>query len=367
MNKTSILAIALAISASTYAQTTITPYTPGVSAEGVVYYLPKTYVDVSVTIEKSVYTPGELCQYADRFLRLGTISDKPHTFFTLKDARLTTGSMPDKKKVYHIKYASNSVAPLVTLSKDGVLQAINTSPIEPTQEAVAPTSTTEKKQQAINPRSFMTEEMLLAGSKAKLAELVAKEIYSIRESKNLIIRGQNENMPKEGEALTIILNGLQEQEEALMQLFTGSTTTESITETYQVIPEGNTEKTIIGRFSRKLGLLHQDDLAGAPIYISITSQQNIPEPAPEPAPTEVKKGKAKGKNKKKEDQDGLVYNIPCMADIKVFTNTQTLVEESLPFAQFGRTETLSVTLFTKKKDIKVTLDPITGALNKVEE
>lgn len=36
----------------------------------------------------------------------------------------------------------------------------------------------------IDPRSFMTEEILIAGSTAKMAELVAKEIYNIRESKN---------------------------------------------------------------------------------------------------------------------------------------------------------------------------------------
>ena len=70
---------------------------------------------------------------------------------------------------------------------------------------------------------YMTEEMLMTSSKAKLAELVAKEIYNIRESKNLIIRGQNEHMPKDAESLRIILAGLEEQEVALSQLFVGTT------------------------------------------------------------------------------------------------------------------------------------------------
>ena len=42
-------------------------------------------------------------------------------------------------------------------------------------------ATTQKKK--INPRDFLTEEILMAGSTAKMAELVAKEIYNIRESK----------------------------------------------------------------------------------------------------------------------------------------------------------------------------------------
>lgn len=212
----------------------------------------------------------------------------------------------------------------------------------------------------------MTEEMLMTGSKAKLAELVAKEIYNIRESKNLIIRGQNEYMPKDAESLQIILAGLQEQEEALTQLFTGSTTIETSTQTYQVIPSESVERIILGRFSRKLGLLHGDDLAGAPIYIGIKSRQAIPAPVAEPM--EAAQPKTLKKKKKDENkQDGLVYNIPGKADVRVYTNTQTLAEGLLTLGQFGNTETLSSTLLTKKKDIKITLDPVTGALLRVEE
>lgn len=210
----------------------------------------------------------------------------------------------------------------------------------------------------------MTEEMLMAGSKAKLAELVAKEIYNIRESKNLIIRGQNEHMPKDAESLQIILAGLQEQEEALTQLFVGTTTKETSVQTYQVIPEGNVERAILGRFSRKLGLLHGDDLAGSPIYIDVKSKLIIPAPAEDSMSTTQQKGK---KSKDNNQQDGLVYNLPGKASVKVYTNAQPLAEEIFSFAQFGNTETLSSTLLTKKKNIKITLDPITGALLKVEE
>ncbi|MBR4313195.1 MAG: DUF4831 family protein, partial [Bacteroidaceae bacterium] len=45
----------------------------------------------------------------------------------------------------------------------------------------------------------------------------------------------------------------------------------------------------------------------------------------------------------------------------------TYVNETLTFGQFGNTETLSSTLLIKKKDIKITLDPLTGALLQVVE
>lgn len=357
---TAMLSLACCIAAM--AQTTVTAYTPGISAEGAAYYLPKTVINVSVTTEKTTYTPGELCQYAERYLRINNISNKEECYYTIQSAEITTEGLPDETKLYHILFAPNSVAPLVNLTESGILQSIN---IEATESAsgdvVSPSNSSVKRE--LSARSFMTEEMLMTGSKAKLAELVAKEIYNIRESKNLIFRGQNEYMPKDAESLQIILAGLEEQEQAFTQLFTGVTTREVTTQTYQVIPDGAVDKLVLGRFSRKLGLLHGDDLAGAPIYIDIKCKQIIPEPT-----AEALAQAAVAKSKKNASlQDGLVYNLPGKADVKVYTNARSLAEGMFVLSQFGRTETLSSTLLTKKRNIKVTLDPVTGALLKVQE
>lgn len=349
------------------AQTDITTYTPGVSSEGAVYFLPKTAIDINITVEKSSYIPGELCQYADRYLRISNISKAEDLHYSIKHVSLDSQGLPDASKAYHIKFATNTIAPLVTLDDSGLLLSVNTAPEAPSKDKPAPTA---KKTEALpNPRDFMTEEMLMTGSKAKLAELVAKEIYNIRESRNLLVRGQNENMPKDGEALRIMLEGLQQQEDVLLRLFTGTTITEVTTQTYQVIPESNAEKVVLGRFSRKLGLLHPDDLAGMPIYIDIKGHNNVaevPVEEPEADPKKGIKGK-KGAKAKSDKQDGIVYNVPDKADVRVYTNSETLAEDTFPIAQFGNTETLSSTFFSKKKETKITLSPTTGAIVKVEE
>lgn len=347
------------------AQTTITAYTPGVSTEGAAYYLPKTAINITITTEKTTYTPGELCQYADRYLRINNISNKESVSYAITTASLNTEGLPDESKLYHIHFMPNSIAPLVTLTESGILKGINIASTEGTEgtPSILPAIVATKP---LIPRSYMTEEMLMTGSKAKLAELVAKEIYNIRESRNLIIRGQNEYMPQDAESLQIILARLEEQETALTQLFVGTTTKEIQAETYQVIPESSANRVLLGRFSRKLGLLHGDDLAGTPIYIDIKSRQTVPTPATTPVTNNATQAKGK-KGKEANKQDGLVYNIPGKADIKVYTNTQILAEELLTLGQLGNTEILSSTLLTKKKDIKVTLDPVTGALLKVAE
>ena len=64
----------------------------------------------------------------------------------------------------------------------------------------------------------MNEDILSAGSSAKMAELCALEIYDIRDSKSLLNKGQADFMPKDGEQLRIMLANLETQENALMQL-----------------------------------------------------------------------------------------------------------------------------------------------------
>ncbi len=359
MKKIAILSALLMGGTASFAQTAVSNYTPGVSAEGVVYYLPKTVINVNVAVEKTTYTPGELCQYADRYLRISNISDKEDVQYAIKEVTITPSAIANTEKPYHIKFATNSVAPLVQLDEAGILLAINTE--QTVQATAGQAQTTEVK--ALNPRSYMTEEMLMTGSKAKMAELVAKEIYSIRESKSLLLRGQNDNMPKDGEALRIILDGINEQEQALMQLFVGTTVTELTTQTFQVIPESDIEHLLLGRFSRKLGVLHKDDLGGAPLYIDIKGKQ-VAVATPDTVATASKKQLMP---KSKAKLDGLVYNLPGKATVKVYNNTTTLAEAAMPLAQFGSAETLATALFTKKKDIKITFEPHTGALLKVEE
>ena len=51
MIKKGIMAIGLLAALHTYAQD-VTPYAPGIMEEGVVYYLPKTQIEIQVTATK---------------------------------------------------------------------------------------------------------------------------------------------------------------------------------------------------------------------------------------------------------------------------------------------------------------------------
>ena len=69
------------------AQTATSTYLPGVTPEGAIYLLPKTGIKVSVLVEKTTYTPGELCKYAERYLRIKDVSPTPHVSYRITDIR----------------------------------------------------------------------------------------------------------------------------------------------------------------------------------------------------------------------------------------------------------------------------------------
>ena len=67
-------------------------------------------------------------------------------------------------------------------------------------------------QQKVTDASVFSEELLMAGSTAKQAEVAAKQIYRIRESRLNILTGEADNLPPDGEAMKLVIQQLEEQE-----------------------------------------------------------------------------------------------------------------------------------------------------------
>lgn len=349
MKRGLIIAAGLLVSLSGAAQD-FSKYTPGTMSDGVVYYLPKTEIELEVVATKVNYTPGEFCQYANRYLRMTDVSAQPETHWELKSIKVKSAGVPDPDNAYAVKLKDKSAASQVELTEDGIIKAINTTvPVEKTSAAKA----TVAAKKRIDPRNFMTEEILTAASTAKMAELVAKEIYNIRESKNSLVRGQADYMPKDGAALKLMLDNLEEQELAMTQMFSGVTDREDKTFTIRVVPDGNIKDKVAFRFSKKLGMVNEDNLAGEPIYLSVTSQETLPS--------------ADEKAKDKKKIEGVIYNIPGKAMVVVASPTKNYFEGELPVTQFGTTEVLVDNLFNKKVNTRVIFNPNTGGIVKIDK
>ena len=342
------------------AQGTSAPYSPGTTHDAVSYWLPKTKLKVTITTQKNSFKPGEFSRYAERYLRLSDVKDKAEETWEITGITVSSYGVPDKSQLYTLSFPQKGKRPYFELNKEGIIASVNTpAPDEPAPaEPSKPSSESPKK---VNPQDYMTEEILMAGSTAKMAELTAKEIYSIRESRNAITRGQADFVPTDGESLKYMLESLSQQEAALLTLFSGTSQTEEHIFTIDVNPDEPITKQILFRFSMKLGVLPIDNLAGEPVWIDITDHSM---PSQQVEATGNKKSKGLGK---KNQGPFLYYRIPGRATVKVYNNRRNFLEQEVQIAQFGKVQVVLSTIMGKHSDTKITFDTTTGNIRDINK
>lgn len=355
MNCKKILFAALiALSTTTaQAQTEVEPFIPGTTLEGVNYFLPCTSLRVIVEIEKTVTKPGELNKYAFSFLRLENVPTRSSISYSIKNIKVDSYGTIDKSKAYNVKVRSKTVAPLVTLTPDGLLLSINKEVAQPTMSAIPQDVEASK---VPDPREFMSQDILKAGSLSKMAELCAQEIYDIREARSTLVRGEADNLPKDGAQLKIMLDQLDLQESAIEQLFKGTVSKSTEYKVLHICPKQEGE-TLLMRFSKKLGIVDNDDLAGAPVFLDITPVAPLPQT----------QSNAETDKKKVKMEKGIYYNVPVRERVSIYDNKQKYLTQEILMAQFGTTEILSDLLFNKGTTTKVTFVPQTGGIERIEQ
>ena len=342
------------------AQTVSSVYQPGVTTEGAVYFLPKTAVTVTVQVEKTTYTPGDFCQYAERFLRIKEVSPTPSVSYRITAIHQDAVAVPDTAKRYAVKFDAKTSATNVRLSDDGILMAINTEDRDYAenknlQRGNSPSSfLIPRSSNKPNPRQYMNEETLAAGSTAKMAELTAQDIYEIRESRNLLVRGQADNMPKDGEQLRLMLNQLDMQDRALTSLFIGTYDKDTIQKVFTIVPSESDCREVVFRFSEKLGLVDEDDLAGVPYYMLIEDLKTVPKPEPVDP------------KKKLKPVYGIFVNIPGRLRSTLSNAQGIIATDEFPAGQFGNVELLSGALFNKRYSTRLRLNPLSGAIDRLD-
>lgn len=336
------------------AQTAISTYQPGVTSEGFVYFLPKTAINITIQVEKATYTPGDFCKYAERYLRIKDVAQEPSVEYRITNIRQEAFAVADTTKRYAVKFDARTSASNIQLSDDGILLAINAEVKSEKQETRNLSSAEYSLSSIKNPRQYMSEEILAAGSTAKMAELTAQEIYDIRESQNMLTRGQADYMPKDGEQLRLMLEELKLRDNALTSLFTGVTVRDTTEYTLTIIPDKDSIREVLFRFSKRLGLLDKDDLAGVPYCINIENLKTVP-----PVDTTNPKKKAK-------QESGIYVNIPGKLRSTVADASHALVTNDFLAGQFGNVELLSGALFNKKFTTHLRLHPLSGGVEKLE-
>ncbi len=330
--------------------------TGAMPSNSIVYALPETRVYAVVTIKEERKTPGELWQYAQRYLGVDTPIDKAQTKFTLETVVIGTYGVPSDSLRYSVEFKRNSSATNVTLTNNNLLLAINSPgteyndiPQESVESGIA--DSRPSTLQSLSPEYIQATSM---GRKAKIA---AEEIYRLRESRTAIISGESEQPFPDGNAMKIAIDGLDRSERNLTERFTGKM--ETIIHKRLVVDLDPTVegRRVAFRFSSEEGLLPVDDLRGEPVYMVV----KVTDQAPLLDEKEQKK-------KERQLRNGVVYNVPGEAMVQITDNRgRVLVSRTLAVAQLGTQEALESDLFTNNKVLtSVVFHQSTGGIKEVK-
>ena len=340
-----LLGLLLALNAT--AQETVKTTANKFNGYGIVYSLPTTAIDLQVTTTRSVEKVGPFSKYAQKYLGVAPTVTQNRTVWTMDKVTAVPKGIPDPEQQYAIQLKSGNQTAFY-LTPDGLLAGINAKP-----ECNDPRPHAPKKGHKYTDAEMAqlyTEDMLLMGSTAKMAEAAAKQIYAIREYRLDLLTGNADVLPTDA-SLKIILREMARREALLTELFMGSAEKETMVKHVVYMPDTAEQGNRIAfRFSEHNGVVGTKDLSGEPVYVAVTPTREGT------APTNSK-GHAIAPSK-----GSLAYTIPGYADVKVSFKGKTLFNENLPFAQLGVVYGLDASLLSGKNRMEARFCPQTGAL-----
>lgn len=353
MKKILVSVLLACLASSAHAQTSVVPFQPGVSPAGITYFLPQTSLRFLVTATCTTHHAGPYAQYAERFLGIAGVPTTDVDEWTLDSIEAIAYGTPDTAEAYTVALNPKSDAPLVTLTPAGLLLAINADVDYP---ALLPEGKTWDVG-VDNPvaSDHFSEDYMRAGSVVKKAQIVAEEIYDIREKRSLIAGGEADFNPTDGKQLQLMLERQDKKELALKSLFLGTESKKSHRYILDFTPLSSVSDYLLFRFSKYLGMVDTDDLSGEPYYLRLTDTTVLPEPAPV----------AQSKKAPKVVND-VRYRIPGKANVQLSNTKGKIFEQNFNIAQFGRVEHLGGELFNKKFTTKVYFDAVTGNIRHID-
>lgn len=314
----------------------------------IVYSLPKTEIQIEISVEKINIKPGIYYQYANRYLAVDDVQTTESTSYRLVNAIFKTQTVADPKRTYAIEPAKKSVLNQLSINKNGILCGINIS----TRNLFLPPVSTHYNADNAPKASILPlgEEYMMAGSISKLAEGAAKQIYRIRESRLGLLTGDVEHMPADGKSLQTMLEGLDKAEKELTALFMGKATTTIERKLITIPSEGALKNHVAFRLSAFKGIVDSDDLSGAPYFVNLSTAINAEQRAAA---------------KKTSEQINIYTLIPAKANVELTDGVQTICSLQTDLPQLGVSIPLSAEILSIP-GAKISIDPSNGRLLSVE-
>ena len=355
-----IACLTIASTLTAFAQTSVTPFDASKDyLNGITYSLPKTELNIVITAQCTIEKPGPFYQYAERYLATKDIITINNETWQIDNIEIKSSAIADPNRTFQVAIDNKGIANNITYANDNIIAGVNvlsdwldksdkSDKSDNSQFSIFSSKT--QRPSVLNSQfnySVLNEDALVATSIPKMAEMVARQIYHIRESRTALLSADLDQIP-DGEALKTMLAQFDKEEAELVAFFVGKSTSYTITKTYSISPEDDLKDHVIARISSAEGLIDASNVIGEPIYLNVEGTY-INAPLTDP--------------KKEKAPKGFYYNVPGKAKITVESHdfaTQT----TLPIAQFGYTTYLNDQL-TNNKTAKIIFNPELGTITKI--
>jgi hypothetical protein len=345
----------------------------GLKKAGLVYCLPQTNLNIRLLLNKTVRTKGIYAANAREMLSIDNANMEERTDYNLSIKGICENAIPDPAQYYvaTLKKPLCKPGPRLMLSPQSFLLGLNKKEkikedkdarIIEEQPVVTRKSPLACYNYHINADLFKT---IAADTSAfpkyifrvkntddpiiKKARNAVENLARIKENKTNLLGGYQE-IPYDKSTLEIMLKGLEEEEEKVLSLFTGSTETISSVITVPYLPvAGDSLPVVIGHFSSKDGFSTDplsDALAVTLTLNPIRNYSTVKEP---------KQKKSSSIRKK-----GLVVREPAWVTAEIRIGEEMVFTQTICLPQFGYTYTLP------GKTKKALFDARSGAVKMIQ-
>ena len=323
-----------------------------------VYYSPKTTISIDFEYTVETYEPGLYAQYAEAMLGVKDVVTENKTIYRLKDVQIRTATTTDFERPHKVT-AEPGIPLLLTINEKGLLTGYNLPPFSPKDRDRRDRSSFSNTTCKISTTEVapFPEEVLQAATPLAQANEVAKQIMHLRETRMYLLNGEVEHAPADGQAMQLVLEELDKQEQALTALFTGKKSFRAEHKKVQIEPiaknmfKGVRTKEELYFFSEENGFTDGDNVDADTIKVTIYANPMTYLP--------VDDADQKGK-KKAPAVSQIVYNLPGKCEVEVNYNGQNKAKRTVEIAQYGVDVPLGKDVFTGKELPVIVVSERTG-------
>jgi hypothetical protein len=315
-----------------------------------VFSLPRSVLNISINAVKTTFTPGPYAAFADKYLAIKGVKDKPHEIWTLNEIVIHTTIENDPDFYYSVKFKNDPgafnealtalvekgliVTPFYMQSNqplaatlDGSSNEIPFTDLSIKRNLVVEKETAYKRvlRDSIYVQVPFEKEEKKPKSLEMKAEEAANYIIKVRKRKFKMLTGQDDSIDI-GPGVQAAIEELNRIENEYISLFIGKTEQTEITKTFEYTPRPNKEQeqTVLFKFSETDGIVDPLNPKGRPVTLEIVNTNNT---------------KIFDRFRPQESivniQNTIFYRLPETAKVRVKDGENVLIEGKAMVFQYG--------------------------------